>query len=332
MVQSPSWEANWFEASQEIPRILWNPKVHYRTHKRPPPVPILGQHNPVHIPTSHLLEILISQIHFWNKTLHVSDSSSVHHQEFCTLHTTMVYVIQVSSWSCSQVVSKPVWHIPLLCVQWKTPCDGQTNWPKDIEFYSKNKFEKLVHLVGFIMRIYYDARSPERQIRLNNVILQIAVCLWRRLQCVKKKAAVLKRGVMATRVTAAQATRMRNLDVGLHGYTIKDKVGVGSIISCKLNKGWPTRWHLLYYLLLNMFQTLIRPSSGACDYLLCCVGWTTSGSAYTRMPHHQQTIPLHNTSTPQVSLHNTTSSRKLLKMDVLTSETCWAVDNKASVI
>ena len=50
MVQSPSWEANWFAASQEIPRISWNPKVHYRTHKRPPPVPILGQTNPVHIP------------------------------------------------------------------------------------------------------------------------------------------------------------------------------------------------------------------------------------------------------------------------------------------
>ena len=33
MVQSPSWEANWFAASQEIPRILWNPKVHYRTQK-----------------------------------------------------------------------------------------------------------------------------------------------------------------------------------------------------------------------------------------------------------------------------------------------------------
>ena len=28
MVQSPSWEANWFAASQEIPRILWNPKVY----------------------------------------------------------------------------------------------------------------------------------------------------------------------------------------------------------------------------------------------------------------------------------------------------------------
>ena len=62
-VQSPSWEANWFAASQEIPRILWNPKIHYRTHKRPPPVPILGQPNPVHIPTSHLLEIHPNIIH-----------------------------------------------------------------------------------------------------------------------------------------------------------------------------------------------------------------------------------------------------------------------------
>jgi len=32
---------------------------------------------------------------FWNKTLHVSDSSSVHHQEFFTAHTAMVYVIRV---------------------------------------------------------------------------------------------------------------------------------------------------------------------------------------------------------------------------------------------
>ena len=36
MVQSPSWTANWFAASQEIPRISRNPKFHYRSHKRPP--------------------------------------------------------------------------------------------------------------------------------------------------------------------------------------------------------------------------------------------------------------------------------------------------------
>ena len=63
MVQSPSWAANWFAVSQTIPHISRNPKVHYRTHKRPPPVPILGQPNPVHIPTFHLLEIHPNIIH-----------------------------------------------------------------------------------------------------------------------------------------------------------------------------------------------------------------------------------------------------------------------------
>jgi hypothetical protein len=42
MEQISSLEANWSAASQEIHRILWDPKVHHRTHKRTPPVPILS--------------------------------------------------------------------------------------------------------------------------------------------------------------------------------------------------------------------------------------------------------------------------------------------------
>jgi len=36
--------------------------------------------------------------------------------------------------------------------------DGQKNCPKHVEFHSKNKFEKLVHLVSFIVKMYHDAR------------------------------------------------------------------------------------------------------------------------------------------------------------------------------
>jgi hypothetical protein len=52
----------------------------------------------------------------------------------------------------------------LLRVQYYTPDDGQRNCSKHVEFHSKNKFENLVHLVGFIIRIYHDARSSECQI------------------------------------------------------------------------------------------------------------------------------------------------------------------------
>jgi len=40
-----------------------------------------------------------------------------------------------------------------LCIQYRTPDDGHNTHPKNVDFCSKNKFEKLVHLFGFITRI-----------------------------------------------------------------------------------------------------------------------------------------------------------------------------------
>ena len=81
----------------------------------------------------------------------------------------MVYVIQalLTASEQDQDGTSSSFHqnlYVLLCLQGKTPDDGQRNCPKHVEFYSKNKFEKLVQLVGFIIRIYHDARSPEHQI------------------------------------------------------------------------------------------------------------------------------------------------------------------------
>ena len=48
---------SFLRSKQDIPRILWNPKIHYRIHKCLPPDSILSQLDPVHTPTSNFLKI-----------------------------------------------------------------------------------------------------------------------------------------------------------------------------------------------------------------------------------------------------------------------------------
>jgi hypothetical protein len=56
-------EADGRSGGQEIPRLLWNGKAHYRVHKNPQLSPVLSHLNSVHNPISYLRSILILSSH-----------------------------------------------------------------------------------------------------------------------------------------------------------------------------------------------------------------------------------------------------------------------------
>ena len=90
--------------------------------------------------------------------LHFSDSSSVHHREFIHCNSAMVYVIQVCrqisdrTRSCPKAAYKRVWHILLLSVQWINSWWWTEEVSEKCIVSCQNKFVKLVHLVGFIIK------------------------------------------------------------------------------------------------------------------------------------------------------------------------------------
>jgi len=97
MEQSPFWEANRISASEDILLILWNPKVHYRIRKSPPPVSILSQINPVH-------PIPLFNIHFHFSTACVVKKKSVRVPGKWSL-TSQIFAVR----QCSHFPQPPSW-------------------------------------------------------------------------------------------------------------------------------------------------------------------------------------------------------------------------------
>jgi len=96
----------------------------------------------------------------------------------------------------------------------------------------------------------------------------------------------------------------------------------------RLKNKRPTWCHLIFYFtsyVLNMFRTLIYPSSGACDYSVELPHWS-----YCSWFDVCWSFQTHWNSNTHRTTNNTTNvviqqnSRELLLMDILMSETCWA--------
>ena len=96
---------------------------------------------------------------------------------------------------------------------------------------------------------------------------------------------------------------------------------------------------LFHYLLLNMFRMWVRSSSGACDllwiYFMCCIALVRCvlvlrcGSAgVVWYPYTGWSFASHIEPEQYNTWNKSRINRKLLKMDVLTFETCWAVNSE----
>ena len=136
MEQSPSWKANGSSASREIPRILWNPVVHYRLHKSPPLAPFLNR-----ISEIHALQIDFFKNHFCISLPSASRSSLQGSPSKCYMHLCCSCTCHVPCpprpscfdhpediWWAVQWESSSLWHLDIM----NTYFGNWHNWSREL--------------------------------------------------------------------------------------------------------------------------------------------------------------------------------------------------------
>ena len=90
---------------------------------------------------------------------------SLFHASTCFFHMCSKHVEAWNKLIVKQNFCASTW----LITETNTPRCTVKKTLKNVEFYSQNNFQKLVHLVGFNVRMYHDAVSSEFQIGHNDI-------------------------------------------------------------------------------------------------------------------------------------------------------------------